>query len=267
MKNVIQPFKYKIFEHLIRCTSKIAVEVDAQVLQKIENEEFKERQHPGVMKFNRTLLPANIGRTLEKVVGDYPVKALVEDCKKLNRFISSRHPPPEAEELNSKLKKIMAEIDVLMPNEQCENFSKEEQLKSWQQRKEQLLQRRLKERTFAWKPMQYGDYESVVYAVGRGAQEYAILMRVLQEIKTRDVKYKPQSFFDFGSGVGTGMWAASSLWKDSIFEYFNVDSSKHMNELSDLILRDGNENQQMTLKNVFYRQFLPGLEVSNKKSV
>lgn len=264
IKNAVQPLNLKIFNHLIRCTSKIAVEVDAQVLQKLENEEFKERQHPGVMKFNRTLLPTNINKALEKIVGDYPIKALVEDCKKLNRFISSRHPPPEAEELNSKLKKIMSEIDVLMPKEQCEHLNNDE-LKQWKQRKEQLLQKRLKERTFAWKPMQYGPYESVAYAVGRGAQEYAVLMRIFREIKSRDVSYKPQSFFDFGSGVGTGMWAASSLWKDSIFEYFNVDSSRHMNELSDLILRDGNENQQMTLKNVFYRQFLPGLEVSKKR--
>lgn len=30
-----------------------------------------------------------------------------------------------------------------------------------------------------------------------------------------------------------------------------------MNELSDLILREGNENKISHLKNVFYRQFLP----------
>lgn len=260
MKNITKPLQFMLFKQITRSTSKIAVEIDGNVMQKLENDEVKPRQHPGIMKFQRMLLPANINKALEKVVGDYPVKTLMEDCKKLNQFIASRHPPPEAEEMQLKMKKIIDEIETIMPEEQCANLGEKEK-KKWEQRREQLLHKRIKERTFAWKPVQYGQYESVVYAVGRGAHEYAVLMRILQEIKTRDANFKPQSYFDFGSGVGTGMWAASSLWKDSIFEYFNVDSSRNMNELSELILRDGNENQQMTLRNVFYRQFLPGLEV------
>lgn len=260
MKNITKPLQFMLFKQITRSTSKIAVEIDGNVMQKLENDEVKPRQHPGIMKFQRMLLPANINKALEKVVGDYPVKTLMEDCKKLNQFIASRHPPPEAEEMQLKMKKIIDEIETIMPEEQCANLGEKEK-KKWEQRREQLLHKRIKERTFAWKPVQYGQYESVVYAVGRGAHEYAVLMRSLQEIKTRDANFKPQSYFDFGSGVGTGMWAASSLWKDSIFEYFNVDSSRNMNELSELILRDGNENQQMTLRNVFYRQFLPGLEV------
>ncbi|XP_023303259.2 methyltransferase-like protein 17, mitochondrial [Lucilia cuprina] len=259
MKNITKPLQLIVFKQLSRNTSKIAVEVDEHVLRKIENDEVKARQHPGVMKFNRTLLPGNIEKALQKAVGDFPIKTLMEDCKKLNQFIASRHPPAEAEEMNVKVKKIMEEIETIMPQEQMGNLSEQER-KQWQQRREQLLQRRLRERSFAWKPVQYGEYEALVYAVARGAHEYGVLMRILQEIKTRDSSFKPQSYFDFGSGVGTGMWASSNLWKDSIFEYFNVDSSRHMNELSELILRDGNENQQMTLKNVFYRQFLPGLE-------
>ncbi|XP_065356798.1 methyltransferase-like protein 17, mitochondrial [Calliphora vicina] len=259
MKNITKPLQLMIFKQLKRYTSKIAVEIDGNVMQKINNDEVKPRQHPGIIKFNRTLLPANIEKALEKSVGDFPIKTLMEDCKKLNQFIASRHPPAEAEEINVKMKKIMDEIETIMPHEQITNLSEQER-KQWQQRREQMLQRRIRERTFAWKPVQYGQYESIVYAVGRGAHEYGVLMRILQEIKKRDTEFKPQSYFDFGSGVGTGMWAASNLWKESIFEYFNVDSSSHMNELSELILRDGNENQQMTLRNVFYRQFLPGLE-------
>lgn len=262
IKRISKPLQLS-FKELRRSTSKLAVEIDENVMQKIENEEVKPRQHPGIMKFNRVLLPANINKAIQKVVGDYPVKTLIEDCRKLNNFIASRHPPVEVEEISDKMKKIMDEIETLMPREQYGTLDEDGQ-KKWKQRKEQLVQKRVKERTFAWKPVQYGPYESVVYAVGRGAHEYGVLIRILQEIKSRDLEFKPRSFFDFGSGVGSGMWAASSLWKDSIFEYFNVDSSKNMNELSELVLRDGNENQQVSLKNVFYRQFLPGLEASFK---
>jgi len=79
----------------------------------------------------------------------------------------------------------------------------------------------------------------------------------LKKSKKRDPKFKPRSYFDFGSGVGTGVWAASEMWKSSIFEYYLVDSSKSMNDLSDLLLRDGDVNKSMFIKNVYHRQFLP----------
>lgn len=60
-----------------------------------------------------------------------------------------------------------------------------------------------------------------------------------------------------------GAWAASQLWKNTLYEYFLVDESSDMNDLSELILRDGNENKNMMLKNVFYRQFLPASDEVN----
>lgn len=98
---------------------------------------------------------------------------------------------------------------------------------------------------------------------GRGVKEYATIMQVFNEIVKRDPEFKPQSFFDFGAGIGTGCWAASELWKKTLHEYFLVDQSGDMNDLSELILRDGNENKNMSLKNVFYRQFLPASDEVN----
>lgn len=101
------------------------------------------------------------------------------------------------------------------------------------------------------------------YLFGRGVKEYATIMQVFNEIVKRDPEFKPQSFFDFGAGIGTGCWAASELWKKTLHEYFLVDQSGDMNDLSELILRDGNENKNMSLKNVFYRQFLPASDEVN----
>uniref|UniRef100_A0A1B0ABA6 Methyltransferase-like protein 17, mitochondrial n=1 Tax=Glossina pallidipes TaxID=7398 RepID=A0A1B0ABA6_GLOPL len=242
-----------------RATSKIAVEVEADVLNKLENEQMKPRKHPGVIKLSHVELPINIGKALEKVVGDYPVKALLEDAMKLNRFLSKRHPPPEPDEINTQMSRIIEEVNTVMPIEKTSELNEVEKRK-WQQRRDNLVRKRFSQRTYAWKPIVYGPYEAIVYALGRGAKEFAALKRILQEIATRDPDFKPNSYFDFGSGVGTGMWAVSTLWKSTLYEYFNVDSSRDMNDLSELILRDGNENHEIPLRNVFYRQFLPGLE-------
>lgn len=99
---------------------------------------------------------------------------------------------------------------------------------------------------------------------GRAAKEYAVVLKIFSEIAKRDPEFKPRSFFDFGSGIGTGTWAASQLWEKSIFEYFCVDKSSEMNELSDLILRNAKKDKR---SNIFYRQFLPASEEVNKRYV
>lgn len=246
-----------------RCTSKINVSIDPQVLLQLERDELKPRHHPGIVNLNRTELPPRINSALIKILGDYSLKTILKEGQKLNNYIRSRHPPPEKAQTDRILNKIVEEIDQVLPLEGATSALTPEQLDTLQKQRFNLMRKRLNERTYAWKPIEYTEFMSRVYAVTRGAREYAILCRIFKEILMRDPQFKPQSYFDFGSGVGTGMWAASNFWGDSIYEYFNVDSCREMNDLSDLILRNGNENEQMSLKNVFYRQFLPHLEVNS----
>lgn len=112
-------------------------------------------------------------------------------------------------------------------------------------------------KNYNWQPILYDSYKSWAYLFGRAAKEYAAIRQVFNEIVKRDTEFQPHSFFDFGAGVGTGTWAASEIWRNSLHEYFLVDESRDMNDLAELILRDGNENKNITIKNVFYRQFLP----------
>lgn len=95
--------------------------------------------------------------------------------------------------------------------------------------------------------------------------EYACIFKIFNEIKLRDPEFKPQSFFDFGSGVGTGTWAAAEHWRSSLHEYFSVDISGDMNNISETVLRDGRENKAISLKGVFYRQFLPASDQVHEK--
>lgn len=54
----------------------------------------------------------------------------------------------------------------------------------------------------------------------------------------------------------------NSLWGESLVEYFNVDSSSHMNDLSQVLLQGGRGNKSPEFRGVFYRQFLPATNVS-----
>lgn len=165
------------------------------------------------------------------------------------------------EEANIKQKKNEIEELVLSDPDKFKlpklSGDDEQSLKHFNARKKQVVQQVLQQRVYSWKPINYDEYQSLVYLIGRSTMEYAVIMRIFQEIVKRDPKFKPRSYFDFGSGVGTGVWAASELWKSSIFEYYLVDASKYMNDLSDLLLRDGNVNKEMFLRNVYHRQFLP----------
>jgi ribosomal protein RSM22 (predicted rRNA methylase) len=126
--------------------------------------------------------------------------------------------------------------------------------------KDQTVKQIAKQRVYSWQPINYDQHKSFLYLMSRSAEEYAVIMRILSEIQKRDPTFQPQSFFDFGAGVGTGTWAASELWKSTIFEYYLVDSSKYMNELSEILLRDGDQNKSMSLREVYFRQFLPSRE-------
>lgn len=55
--------------------------------------------------------------------------------------------------------------------------------------------------------------------------------------------------------------AATQFWKKDIFEYFNVDISRDMNDLAEVLLKGGTGIGNMSLKGVFYRQFLPASNV------
>lgn len=180
----------------------------------------------------------------------------MEDGRKLTRYLKARHPPTEEDELFRRKrqyeKDVRAELNVV----NLKDFEAENAKKMRKQINDRV-RTLLKQRVYSWSAMNYDKYKALTYLIGRSAQEYATITRIFMEIQQRDPEFKPRSFFDFGAGVGTGTWAASSLWKDLIYEYFLVDSSREMNDLSELILRDGDPNKHLKLKDVYYRQFLP----------
>ncbi len=251
--------------------------MDKKVTDELENEVYKPRQHPGTDKAKVIALPSKLTTAIFKslkgdLLSDYliyqsstltisipsikkdtPLKAVYRDGQVLTRYLKGRHIPPDQMQVKYKRQIIADKLRETM------DVSDEQKLKKYENKVDKVL----KSQTYHWEPIVYDNYKSLQYLIGRSAQEYSTILRIFTEIQTRDPTFKPKSYFDFGSGVGTGLWAASNLWKDSIFEYFLVDTSRNMNDLADLILRNGEENKQIELRNVNFRQFFPAsIEVS-----
>lgn len=189
------------------------------------------------------------------------MSVLIQQGAAFNRYLKARKPPIEPANLKIK----MHEIEELVMSDPAKfklpkfptDPNDESAMKNFNSRKRQKVQEIINQRVYKWESINYDAFKSLLYLLGRSVQEYAVLKKIFSEIQRRDPEFKPNSYFDFGSGVGTGVWASSELWKSSIYEYYLVDSSRFMNDLSDLILRDGNVNKSMTLRNVNYRQFIP----------
>lgn len=85
------------------------------------------------------------------------------------------------------------------------NLSEEELLEKQKKVKNQV-NFKLKEKVFAWKPLEYGQHQSLLYLITRSTAEYSVLNSIFTEIQMRDPDFDPKTIFDFGSGVGTVLW-------------------------------------------------------------
>lgn len=194
------------------------------------------------------------------------MKKLMENGEVFSRYIKSRKAPVEDVYVKQKVKEIQ-ELVMMDPAKyklpkMSESEPDEFATKAFDARFKQKVKEIVKQRVYSWQPVNYDNHKALLYLMGRSAEEYAVIMRIFNEIKRRDPEFIPRSFFDFGSGVGSGAWAVAETWNKSVYEYYLVDTSKDMNDLSDLILRDGNVNKNLFLKNVYHRQFLPSRDDS-----
>merc|ERR1719193_1928714 len=95
-----------------------------------------------------------------------------------------------------------------------------------------------------WAPLEFDKTCSLSYLLVRTPGEYAVLSRILQEIKAQDPNYRPMTLFDFGSGLCTAYWAASHTY-GKLSEVFCVDTSTAMNDIARNIILKGEENGQL----------------------
>lgn len=127
---------------------------------------------------------------------------MLADAQILVRHLKNRVPPMESDELKELKKRIRAEV----VNELGDAVTPEEDKNILRQSIKDKVLFRMKKIVYNWKFMDYNEYNALVYLLGRFAPEHAVLTKVFSEIKMRDEGFKPRSFFDFGSGVGSAMW-------------------------------------------------------------
>lgn len=232
------------------------VEIDARLRENFDAKVYKPRKHPGVTNFKTASIPPDIQKAIKLILEDNAAKSLYQDSIKLNNYLRSRLLPPEEGTIDEKAakihdkvsKQVFSKINGELTADQLEDCNKKVQAKVFNI---------LKKNVYRWGNISYDNPTCLQYLMIRAAPEYAVLIRILDEIRRKDPDFTPRSFFDFGSGVGTGIWAVNMFWKGQIYEYFSVDTSQNMNDLARLILCHGKDNVEMPLKGYFQRQFLP----------
>ena len=79
----------------------------------------------------------------------------------------------------------------------------------------------------------------------------------MREISKREGgDFEPRTHFDFGSGVGSSVWAAEEVFRRKMNETFCVDTSPEMNDLAKAILLDGKVEDDLS-SGVHFRLGLP----------
>lgn len=208
------------------------------------------RKHPGILRMNIVHLPQEAEDAASYILKKCHIQGMEEHAASLKNYLWSRKRPMEDRELRKKASVLQAEFIAKMPDSEVDADGYKEKIKS------QVLST-LRKQTYNWQPLSYTEQIGLVYLAARFDGGYAAVTRALQEIHQRVPDFKPQTLLDFGSGVGSVSWAAHANWGTSLKEYVCVDSSASMNQLSELVLRGGEETGDMHINGIYFRQFLP----------
>jgi len=239
------------------------VKLDAQVEDDVDQRGVKPKNHRGIFNRGVSRLPEKLLNAISKTIESMSNKSLLQESKKLNNHLIFKKPPLSADDIDAIKRSIEMEIHGDSSLDDLSHFSSKDQKRLTDSLKYKA-RKRFCEKAYRWRAVNYDESSSIHYLVARVAPNYGSLSYVFQEMSRRDPDFKPHSLFDFGSGIGTVIWAAKTFWKNSIKETFCVDSSIHMNNLALALLQDGVRNSAVestmdpaAAKGLYFRQFMP----------
>ncbi|CAF1253765.1 unnamed protein product, partial [Adineta steineri] len=237
----------------------VRLELDPEVNEQLKSDNRKLaffKEHKG--KFHhKSELPKKLEETINTILSDIEPQRLKADIKLLEDHLAERRLPIEQRELQTIAQNVIQNLMQTEPpiNTLAMSPEQREQLNLGRQRE---LVKRLKTSIYHWQSLTFDEYKSKIYLATNFASHYAMLVQILNEIKQRERNFQPVRLLDFGSGTGSAMWAAMHVWgKKTFAEILNVDKSREMNKLSQLILQGGQENKAPMVNGVVYRQFMP----------
>ncbi|CAF1439922.1 unnamed protein product, partial [Didymodactylos carnosus] len=237
----------------------LKVELDSTVAGQLQSNNRKLayfKQHKG--KFHlKVSFPKKLEETINTIISDINPTQLKNDVKLLDDYLESRHLPIENKNLQELAKNIVKNMLEAEPPINILALSPEQRTELDTGRQTEMM-KRLRKSVYHWEPLRLDEYRSKIYLAGNIAPHYGMLVQIFNEIKERAVNFRPMRMLDYGSGVGSAMWAALNVWgKNAFIELLNVDKSRDMNNLSQLIVQDGRPDKPMQVKGVIYRQFAP----------
>lgn len=197
-------------------------------------------------------LPEELQMAAQSIIHRAQVTRLTDRSRSLTNFLWSRKRAVEDSTLRQKALTLEKELweKAMEKREDIDEETLEDRI-----RKKVFSE--LRRTTYRWTPMKFDEELGVVYMAARLAGGYAAVRRAMNEIKKRDPSFAPQSLLDFGSGLGTVVWASHSCWGNTLKEMVCVDSSGPMNTLAERLLKGDDENAEPHIKQVYFRQFLP----------
>ncbi|XP_070701659.1 ribosome assembly protein METTL17, mitochondrial isoform X2 [Pempheris klunzingeri] len=210
------------------------------------------KKHPGVTNLKTLRLPEELQTAARSIIHRAQVPRLTDRSQSLTNYLWSRK--RAVEDLTLRRKAVSLERELWEKAMEKKGDVDEQALEDRIRRK---VLSELKRTTYHWTPMKFDEELGVVYMAARLAGGYAAVRRAMNEIKKRDPSFAPQSLLDFGSGLGTVVWASHSCWGDTLKEMVCVDSSGPMNILAERLLKGDDEIAEPHIKHVYFRQFLP----------
>ncbi|XP_022257265.1 methyltransferase-like protein 17, mitochondrial [Limulus polyphemus] len=218
---------------------KYTAQLCVDVQKEFDQGQLKYKKHPGIRQ-SYVHLPQELQIAAEKVLNGSGVHInhLRQESVNLWNLLWSRKIPVEESELQEKAL-LLEKQELEKDYRKLQESTTEEKEKLEQSRKDRVLYR-LKRTMYHWKPIDYSYHQGLLYLAGRLAPDYASLTQIFSEVC---------SLYVFR--------AAHSAWGGSIIEYFCVDVSSDMNNLSQLLVQGGDENSRMFMDGIFFRQFLP----------
>ncbi|XP_029836159.4 methyltransferase-like protein 17, mitochondrial [Ixodes scapularis] len=228
------------------------VSLPQEINEALESSEMKHRRHPGVRKNIQVSIPDKLLAAATEVLATRDIGQLREAASILRLQLWTKCLPTEDREVRDKAQALERQL----LGDRLESMTPEERSQIEDQ-VEQAVLKKLKEQIPPWRPLNYDEFGSYTYLVGRLAADYATIRAVLAEIRHQNPAFAPKSLLDFGSGIGTSFWATREFWPHELQEYFAVDVSDDMNTLARLLVQGGNPNAEVKFRGYYQRQFLP----------
>lgn len=239
---------------------RVVPEIDPDLGSRIEEGSVNPKKLITRRKFGMTRLPVQLQIIAEERLSRYSDKLFRDEAQYLAHIIDQFKLPDDKNTLKVKRADIKTELEVrdklIVPEADEDGLELDEEVKFVNSQLHDLIQGRLDANRRDWHYYEYDERAALMYMATRLPPNYACLRTVMREIHEMDPSFKPKSVLDFGSGMGTTVFAVNATWPTEVNEFMNIDISKEQQYLCEYLLRGGKDLGE-PLQNVFHKQYLP----------